>query len=214
MIVRAANSGAHTAQVSSRAQKLAHARNDLLMNTRTSLRLLALVALLLVAPFFFPRRPRVARRAIIRGKPTDVFPLINDLRNWPRWTMWNRREEIHYTYDGPPGGVGSVQQWSSRKMEGTLRITQSVPDERIAYTLDIAQGQYRLEGVIALEPIGSGHTRVTWLARLDNSSVNPYARYLDLIGIWWIGRDFSASLENLRELAETKLAMPAQQAVV
>src|SRR5439155_24004587 len=117
---------------------------------------------------------------------------------------WNRREEINSSYDGPTSGIGSVQQWSSRKMEGTLRITQSVPDERIAYTLDMAQGRYRLEGVIALEPVGDAHTRVTWLARWDNGSANPYARYLDLLCTWWMGRDFSAGLENLRELAETK----------
>lgn len=167
---------------------------------KTLLRLLPPLAFLLILPFFLGRRPRVARRAIIRRRPEEIFPLLNDLRNWPRWTEWSRREEIHFTYDGPPSGIGAVQQWSNRKTDGILHITQSVPGHRVAYGLDMDAGKYHLEGVLSLEPV-DGSTRVTWLCKWRSGS-NPYSRYRDLLFRWWIGRDFERGLENLRELAE------------
>lgn len=168
-------------------------------------RFLAFGAFILIFPFFLRQRNRVVCRAILRGKPADIFPLVNDLRNWPRWTAWNRREEIHYAYEGPPSGVGSVQKWSSRRTAGELRVIQSTPDERVAYTISMSGSKYAPDGMIALEPVSSEHTRVTWIAKW-NGSPNPYARYFDLLLRWWIGRDFAASLENLRELAETRRA--------
>ena len=165
------------------------------------LRLLAGAAFLLALPWFLSRRPRVARRAILPGRPADIFPLLNDLRHWPRWTEWSRRDEMHFSYDGAPAGVGAVQQWSSRQMDGVLRIVQSVTDERIAYELDMADGKYHLEGALALEPVGAS-TRVTWICKW-RGNVNPYARYIDLVFMWWIGRDFDRSLENLRHLLAT-----------
>src|SRR5215210_7252935 len=177
---------------------------------RNSSRLFLLLVGLLVFPFFLDRRWRVVRRVIIRGKPADIFPLVNDLRNWPRWTAWNRREDVHYSHEGTPSGTGAVQKWSSRRMEGELRITQSVPGERVAYALDLSGGKYHLEGVFVLEPAGPDFTRVTWMARW-HSDANPYGRYLDLLMRWWIGRDFEAGLQNLRALAE--VPAPALSAV-
>jgi len=150
---------------------------------------------------------RVARRTIIAKKPSEIFPLINDLRNWPRWTTWSRRDEIHYAYDGPPSGVGAGQKWSSRKMEGTLAITQSAPDQRVAYHLKIGPREHEFDGVISLEPVSANHTRVTWLSRW-NGSANPYARYFDLLMKCWSKRDFDASLGNLRALAESSEKLP------
>ncbi len=167
---------------------------------KTPLRLLLFAAFLLIFPWFLKRRCRVVRRVLIHKTPSEIFPLINDLRNWPRWTEWSRREEMHFAYEGEPGGVGAVQRWTSRKMEGAMRITQSVPNERIAYDLEVVQCDCHAEGALALEPVGE-YTRVTWLCKWQGNP-NPYVRYVDLAFMWWIGRDFERGLANLRELAE------------
>ena len=172
------------------------------------LRLIAFVSFLLALPWFLSRRPRVVRRAILRGNPATIFPLLNDLRNWPLWTEWSRREEMHFFYEGAPAGVGATQRWNCGKMEATLHITQSVPDERVAYDLDIGGGKYHLEGLFSLEPVGA-NTRITWVCSWL-AHANPYARYMDLIFVWWIGRDFERGLDHLRELVERA---PASQLV-
>src|SRR5438477_12747671 len=114
---------------------------------------LAAGAFALVFPFFINRRIRVFRRAVIRAKPPEIFPFINDLRNWPLWTEWARREDIHFSYDGLPAGVGAIQRWENNRMSGEMKVVQSVDDQRVTYDLDIDHGKYLLEGVLALEPV-------------------------------------------------------------
>lgn len=85
-------------------------------------------------------------------------------------------------------------------MEGTVRIIQSVPDQRVAYDVAIDRGRYRSEGVLTLEPVGDG-TRVVWACWWIGAE-NPYARYMDLAMRWWLKRDFQAGLDNLKHLVE------------
>lgn len=154
----------------------------------------------LAFPFFINRRMRVFRKTVIRAKPGEIFPLLNDLRNWPLWTEWSRRSEMHVSYDGPPAGIGAVQRWDTEKMSGILRITHSTPDARIAYTLDIAGGRHHIDGLIALHPAGP-LTTVTWTCKWDTGE-NPYARYPGMFFKGCIGRDFAAGLANLKSLIE------------
>jgi len=165
------------------------------------IRLGALALVLGILPLFLPRRPRIARRILIRADRFHIFPLINDLRNWPRWTAWNQRQEIEYHYDGPPAGAGATQHWRAAGHSGVLHMTQSHEGERIAYTL-MMDDRWLLEGAISLEEIAPHMTRILWIARWQGAAL-PWARYMDLMMMWWIGRDFTTGLENLRKLAET-----------
>jgi hypothetical protein len=163
---------------------------------------LALLALFLgLLPLLLPRRPRIARRLLIHAGRSHIFPLINDLRNWPRWTAWNQRQEIAYQYEGPPAGAGAMQHWRGTSHSGVLHVTQSHENERIAYTLMIDE-RWLLEGAVSLQEIAPNQTRVLWVARWQGAAL-PWARYVDLAMMLWIGRDFSTGLENLRGLAET-----------
>ncbi len=154
----------------------------------------------LVFPFFLSRRMRVFRRTVVHATPETVFPLLNDLRNWPLWTEWSRRSEVHVSYDGPPAGVGATQRWEAGKTSGVLRITHSTPGARIAYTLDLCGGKYHLDGVISLDAAGP-LTTVTWTCKWDTGE-NPFARYGGLLFKRCLGRDFAAGLANLKALIE------------
>jgi hypothetical protein len=168
---------------------------------KTQIRLSALALVLGIAPLFLPKRPRIARRILIKADRAHIFPLVNDLRNWPRWTAWSKRQEIEYHYDGPPAGPGATQHWRARGHSGVLHMTQSHEEERIAYTLTMGD-RWLLEGAISLEEIAPHQTRVLWIARWQGAAL-PWARYRDLLMMMWIGHDFSAGLESLRNLAET-----------
>jgi len=163
--------------------------------------LFAIAAFLLVFPLLFKRRPRVMRRTIINAKPSEIFPLINDPRQWPLWTEWNRREQVAYTYQGPETGAGAIQKWNSTGQNGTLTFISSVENERVAYHLNLEGCCRDIEGRIVLEPVGENATRVTWYSLWTQSS-NPYACYIDLMIIFTMKRDFAAGLRHLKELAE------------
>jgi hypothetical protein len=172
-------------------------------------RLLLLTTFLLVFPFFLRRRPRVERRITILGSPAAIFPFLNDLRNWPLWTEWNRREKIDYEYGTTTAGDGAVQRWASRKMSGVMHILKSDVDERLDYDLAMGDGAYQLVGRIELHPDGAC-TRVVWKCAWDRAE-NPYGRYFDLVMRWMIQRDFAAGLNNLKALVESPAA-PSQSA--
>jgi hypothetical protein len=164
-------------------------------------RLLLLTAFLLVFPFFIRRRPRVERRITILAPPQAIFPFLIDLRNWPLWTEWHRREEIDYEYGSTSVGDGAEQWWSSRHMSGLVHILKSDRDERIDYELSMYDGAWRLVGRIELHPDGAC-TRLVWKCAWDLAQ-NPYRRYFDLAMRWMIQRDFAAGLENLKALVES-----------
>ena len=168
------------------------------------IRLFAVAVFLAVFPFFLRRRPRVERRITICAPPRVIFPMINDLRNWPLWTEWSRRDDIHFSYGETPAGEDAMQRWSTRKMSGVMRITRSEPDTRIDYELEISPGFQRLLGRIELTEDGAC-TRVAWRCVWDLAH-NPYRRYLDLLCRWWIARDFAAGLRNLKDLVENPSA--------
>lgn len=158
----------------------------------------ALLAFLVVFPLFLRRKWRVVRRIIIPAPPAEVFPFLNDLKTWLLWTEWARRNGMEFSNGAMTSGVGAVQEWRSHRMSGTIRIVQSVPDDRVVYEFEVQPCECRIEGVIALEAIG-GNTRVTWLCKWE-SSPNPYARYIDLVSKLILKRKLDAGLENLREL--------------
>jgi hypothetical protein len=172
-------------------------------------KLLIVGAFVALFPLFLRRRCRVIRRTLIRANPEAIFPLLNDLRKWTSWTAWSRCGEVNYEYSGAPEGVGAEQRWKSGNIDGEMRITQSHPDERLAYELDMGEGRYHIEGMFQLEPVGT-FTRVTWVCSWVGDP-NPYARYLDMVFKVWIGRDFETGLANLRELVEKENPLSASK---
>lgn len=164
-------------------------------------RLLLFATFLLVFPFFLRRRPRVEQRITILAKPSSIFPFLNDLRNWPLWTVWDQREEIDYEYGDTSTGEGAEQRWASHHMSGVLRITKSEADERVDYELEMGDCAYLVVGRIELQPDGAC-TRLVWKCAWDLAR-NPYRRYFDLVMRWMMRRDYAAGLENLKRLVES-----------
>ena len=164
-------------------------------------RLTLFAIFLLVFPFFLRRRPRVERRITILASPSAIFPLLNDLRNWPVWTAWSERGNLRVTHGETVNGAGAEQRWQSGCTEGVVRIVRSDLDERIDYEVDIDHGAHLIVGRIELQPDGAC-TRLVWKCAWDRAE-NPYRRYVDLLMRWMIRRDFARGLENLKSLIES-----------
>ncbi len=164
-------------------------------------RLLLLAGFLLVFPFFLRRRPRVERRVTIMAPPDAIFPFLNDLRQWPTWTEWGRRDELEYTYGEPSSGDGAVQRWRNSHLSGELHVIRSESDSRLDYELRMKECA-TIFGRILLQHDGAC-TRVVWRCVWDRAR-NPYRRYLDLVYRRVIARDFQRGLDRLKVLVEQK----------
>ena len=100
----------------------------------------ALILLLILVSFFLPSTVHIERTKVIKAPPATVFSLVNNLRTYDDWMPWNRKDpNMHQTFGDKDSGTGASYSWTSTDKEvgnGTLTITESVPDTRVMTALD------------------------------------------------------------------------------
>jgi hypothetical protein len=166
--------------------------------------LVVLVAVLVAVAFALPRAVTVARSATVAAPPAAVFPYVNSLHEFNRWSPWAAKDpNMTVTHEGSPQGVGAKMTWASEVAEvgtGTEEITESVPDERVAARIEFG-GMAPSAAYFDLEPSGEG-TLVTWTLVAD-MGMNPVARWMGVLAMdRWVGADFDEGLARLKALAE------------
>ena len=161
----------------------------------------ALVLLLVLAAFAFPRHYRIQREVRIEAKPEAVYPLVADLRAWKAWSAWHERDPaMKLSYSENTTGIGAWSAWESAK-EGNGRMTiTEVAATRVGYSLEFPDFGTRSLGTVEFAPEGAG-TRVTWRDEGD-LGMNPLNRWFGLFVDRLIGPDFERGLANLERLAE------------
>jgi len=179
-----------------------------------ALLLLLLPVGLLLVSLFLPSRYRVTRSVLIKVPADAIFAQIDSLKSWPEWTAWTqaRYPDMQVSFGGPDSGVGATYSWTGKSSgQGTLTITRSDPDKRIAYDLAFENGKFRSQGTITITPAGD-QWNVTWSNEGDLGS-NPIARYFGLLMDRRMGADLEQGLGNLKrkvEAASTQAQSPTK----
>lgn len=163
---------------------------------------LALAAVIVVGGLLLPSTFTVERSVDIAAPADKVYGLIEDPREWKRWTVWNRRDPaMTMSYSGPPSGAGAGWAWqSATEGSGSMKFTAAEPGRRIAYELHFPDFDSTSTGDLRLAPAGSG-TRVTWTMN-GNMGANPVFKWFVLFMDRMVGPDFDAGLKNLKAEAE------------
>ncbi len=144
----------------------------------------------------------MSRSTRIEAEPARVHALLDDFREWQKWSPWEGLDDnLHREYSGPDHGVGSTYHWSGNKKagEGEMAITESTPR---AVVVDLqflkpikASNVTRFD----LTPSANG-TDVTWTMTGERSAV------MSLMGKLYfdktIGKDFDKGLATLKREAE------------
>jgi hypothetical protein len=162
---------------------------------------LGLVAMLIASR---PSAFRVTRSMSIAAAPSAIFPLVNDFRNWPDWSPWDKFDpNMTKTYEGPPKGVGAVYRWSGNKHvgEGSTTITESKPNELVRMRLQFVR-PFRCDNPVEFrfQPAGN-ETLVTWSMTGDYNFVTK-AMGLVVNMDKMTGDQFTEGLTNLKRIAE------------
>ena len=147
---------------------------------------------------------RVERSATIAAPANVVFGYLNDFHNWALWSPWEKLDPaMKRTFSGAPAGVGSVYTWSgnSKAGEGSMAITESTPDDRIALDLDFVR-PFKSHNMteFTLKPTAGG-VNLRW----GMSGVNTVAgKAMSLVTSMdkLVGKDFERGLANLKTLSE------------
>ena len=144
----------------------------------------------------------------INTPATEIFPLINTLKKWPDWTVWNKSNHpnMQMTYEGPESGPGAIQIWHEGDDQGVLEIINSKPEQVMEYRLNMGQSLFLMNGRISLresQQAGLTATTVTWKLWGDNGS-NLIARLMTLAFKPMLKKDLINSLGNLQRLTEQR----------
>jgi hypothetical protein len=170
--------------------------------TIVGLLLLLLIGAFVIGGLLLPNEFHVSRAVVIDRSAEDIHPLVEDLERWPEWTPWQEGDPTIVTQMGPvTRGVGATQSWTGDSGSGRLEITESDPNQGIAYKVWFDEDSFLSYSRIRYEP-GDGQTVVHWdfNGSADAPIIGPYfAMMIESV----TGTMFQQGLGNLKRLAES-----------
>ena len=169
--------------------------------------LVMVLLVLLVLVIFAAARPNdftIRRSIVIKAAPQQVFALIEDFRQWHRWSPWERLDpSMNKTLSGAASGTGSIYEWDGNRKAGAGRMEivsstrYSAVDIQLIFRRPF-QAQNRT--LFTLAPQKDG-TYVTWEMSGTNSLI-PKIMGMVMNIDKLVGRNFERGLVALRTEAE------------
>ena len=151
-----------------------------------------------------PCRFSVGRSITINAPASVIFALVDDQQQWERWSPWAKLDPTaKFTYGESHAGLGSHAYWDGDAQigKGSSTITESIPDQRIVFTLDIEKPMKTVDTLeFTFAPAGKA-TEVTWTMEGNNDFMGKAAG-LVMNCKKMIGDQFERGLNNLKSLAE------------
>jgi carbon monoxide dehydrogenase subunit G len=162
--------------------------------------LLGLVAYVATRPTDF----RIERSAQVSAPREVVFGIINDFRQWGRWSPFDKRDpNMKKNFEGPASGPGAIYTWNgnSEAGEGRMTIVESKPGELISMKLEFSR-PFKASNVVNFKLAPSeGGTRVSWIMDgKHNFVMKAMSLFMDMDKM--VGKDFEQGLVNLNSVAQ------------
>lgn len=182
------------------------------MNTfrRTTFIAIGIITLLCLYAAAKPDTFRVERSIDINTQADAIFPLMNDMQSFTRWSPYEGRDpDMKKTFSAITTGKGASYAWEGNKQVGSgrMEITQSISPQQIVIQLDF-NSPIEAHNVVylTLAPV-TGGTRVTWAMQ------GPLPFFSRLFSIFMdfdamVGNDFTSGLEKLKSIAEQPATRP------
>jgi effector-binding domain-containing protein len=161
-----------------------------------------LIVLLVLVGFVLPAKLDITKSYTINAPAAAVFEEINDLERWEAWQYWNTQDpEMKITYGEKKVGTGASYSWVGPKMgNGTLGISESIPDKSVAIDLDF--GGSPAKGFYSLEPVGE-NTQLN-LNFTNDTGMNPIGHWINVYMKGEIEKSFDYAGEKIKGIAEAK----------
>jgi uncharacterized protein YndB with AHSA1/START domain len=146
----------------------------------------------------------VQRTASIKAPPEKIFPYINDFKQWPLWSPYEKIDpNMKRTYGPQTAGKGATYGWDGNKNigSGSMEILEALAPRKVEIKLDFTR-PFEAHNIaeFTLQPAGEG-TTVTWTMR------GPLPFFAKIIHVFMnmdkmVGGQFDEGLANLRAAAE------------
>ena len=169
-----------------------------------------LIALAIIALLLFvilagrPDEFTVSRSANISASPEQIFPHVNELKQWEPWSPWAKIDpNCKITFEGSAAGTGASYAWSGNKKVGAGKMTiiESVPDSLICLRLEFLK-PFKATNLAEFKfTPQSGPTLVVWsMSGKNNLFFKVFGLFMDCDKM--IGKDFEKGLASLKSIAE------------
>lgn len=166
------------------------------------------VAVLIAAIIAFaatkPDTFRVERTATINAPPEAIFPLINDFREWEKWSPFEDLDpDMEKTFGGASSGEGAVYEWSGNSDAGAgrMEIAESDEPKKIIIELDFTE-PFESSNITEFTLVPDGDsTQVTWSMHGPNQFIGKLMSVFVSMDSM-IGESYEEGLANLATVAE------------
>ncbi len=162
------------------------------------------------AMVFGMRTFTVTRSIDTSAASEEVRALIDDYREWSRWSPWESRDGwVQREFEGPEFGEGAYYKWTARgvAMSGNSMILLSAPELvelRLVFT---RPRRVNLPSRFTVRAVDDT-TRVTWAVTSETRGVWGSLAAFRLRS--WLGRDLERGLATLANVAETSRSTVAR----
>lgn len=171
---------------------------------RISLLAIGIVIGLCIVAAMKPDHFRVERSVVIHAPAERIFALMNNLREFARWSPYEGRDPaMQKTFGNITAGKSASYAWDGNQAVGAgrMEITQSLPPQRVVIQLDFTRPFEGHNLVFFTVMPEAGNTRASWAMEGPMPFVSKLMSiFLDFDAM--VGNDFAAGLEKLKVLAE------------
>jgi hypothetical protein len=147
----------------------------------------------------------VERSKTIKAPAEKIFPLINNLHNWTKWSPYEEKDPtMKRTFNGPESGKGALYEWSGNDQigVGTMEITDSAAPSKVTIKLHFIKpfaGDNKV--IFSLVPDSDG-TKVTWMMHGPSPFMCKVMQvFINMDDM--CGKDFAHGLDKLKKEAES-----------
>jgi hypothetical protein len=146
---------------------------------------------------------RVQRTASIKAPPGKIHALIADLKAWPAWSPYEKKDPaMKRSYGAVTTGKGATYAWQGNKDvgQGSMEILESSP-QKVLIKLDFLK-PFEAHNMAEFILVPKGDTTdVTWAIYGPSPYMSKVmSTFMDFDKM--IGRDFEQGLADLKAAAE------------
>jgi len=173
---------------------------------RLSIGLVLLAAAFATLVWMQPDDYRLTRTATIAAPASAVFAKVNELSRWEDWSPWAKLDpNAKITFEGPRAGVGASFRWDGNDKvgAGTMTITESKPNERVATRTDFVRPFAGSSNADFIFSQTGEQTNVIWTMAGKHSFISK-AICLVMSMERTVGPDFERGLAQLKRVSEAK----------
>ncbi len=146
---------------------------------------------------------RVERSATINATPQEIYPHINNYKEWAAWSPWEKVDpNMKRTYSGPESGKGAKYAWVGNNDvgEGDMEILESDPSKIDIKLHFVKPFEDTSIATFTMQPQGPA-TKVTWaMAGKSQFPCKVMMVFMNMDEM--CGKDFEKGLVALKTVSE------------